>query len=393
MESGDDMSDAPNASCADIISPVDVTDTGSLHGGPEPGVALCLSGGGYRATLFHAGALWRLNELGYLPKLDRISSVSGGSVTAGLLGARWGRLLFDAQGVSGSFEEEIIAPLRALTSRTLDATAIAGGILLPGTAADHAVAAYRRHLLGDATLQDLPDRPRFVITATNVQSGALWRFMKPYMRDYRVGEVKNSTVELAVAVGASAAFPPVLSPVVLELDEAAYTPNSGLDLQRRPFTTDVVLTDGGVYDNLGLETAWKRYQTILVSDGGAKAGVEAEPARDWIRHAARALTLINDQVATLRKRQVVESFRQGLRDGAYWGTRTDISHYGLADALHCPFDKTIELANTPTRLKRLEDDIQERLINWGYAVCDAAMRMHVLSGPCPTRFPYPIGVG
>jgi len=205
--------------------------------------------------------------------------------------------------------------------------------------------------------------------------------------------VKDPTVELAVAVGASAAFPPVLSPVVLELDEAAYTPNSGLGLQHRPFTTDVVLTDGGVYDNLGLETAWKRYQTVLVSDAGAKAGVEAEPARDWIRHAARALTLINDQVATLRKRQVVESFRQGLRDGAYWGTRTDVSHYGLADALDCPFDKTIELANIPTRLKRLEDDIQERLINWGYAVCDAAMRMHVLSSPCPARFPYPIGVG
>lgn len=387
------MIEAANAGCADIISPVDLTDTGSLRGGPEPGVALCLSGGGYRATLFHAGALWRLNELGYLPKLDRISSVSGGSVTAGLLGARWGRLRFNSQGISGSFEEEIIAPLRAFTSRTLDATAIAGGILLPGTAAGHAVAAYRRHLLGDATLQDLPDRPRFVITATNVQSGALWRFMKPYMRDYRVGEVRDPTVELAVAVGASAAFPPVLSPVVLELDEAAYTSNSGLDLQRRPFTTDVVLTDGGVYDNLGLETAWKRYQTILISDAGAKAGVEAESARDWIRHAARALTLINDQVVTLRKRQVVESFRQGLRDGAYWGTRTDVSHYGLADALDCPFDKTTELANIPTRLKRLEDDIQERLINWGYAVCDAAMRMHVLSGPCPTRFPYPIGVG
>jgi NTE family protein len=32
----------------------------------EPGVALCLSGGGYRAMLFHVGAIWRLNELGYL---------------------------------------------------------------------------------------------------------------------------------------------------------------------------------------------------------------------------------------------------------------------------------------------------------------------------------------
>ena len=49
----------------------------------EDGIALCLSGGGYRAMLFHVGAIWRLNELGYLPKLDRVSSVSGGSITAG----------------------------------------------------------------------------------------------------------------------------------------------------------------------------------------------------------------------------------------------------------------------------------------------------------------------
>jgi NTE family protein len=41
----------------------------------QPGIGLALSGGGFRATLFHCGALWCLNELGYLPKLNRISSV------------------------------------------------------------------------------------------------------------------------------------------------------------------------------------------------------------------------------------------------------------------------------------------------------------------------------
>jgi NTE family protein len=55
------------------LSPVD--DDGFSR--PRPGVALCLSGGGYRAMIFHLGVLWRLNELGYLARLDRISSVSG----------------------------------------------------------------------------------------------------------------------------------------------------------------------------------------------------------------------------------------------------------------------------------------------------------------------------
>ena len=49
------------------------------------GLALCLSGGGYRATLFHLGAVRRLHELGILARVDTISSVSGGSLFAGIL--------------------------------------------------------------------------------------------------------------------------------------------------------------------------------------------------------------------------------------------------------------------------------------------------------------------
>jgi NTE family protein len=52
-------------------------------------MGLCLSGGGYRAMPFHLGAVWRLNEFGLLRKLVRISSVSGGSITAGVLGLAW----------------------------------------------------------------------------------------------------------------------------------------------------------------------------------------------------------------------------------------------------------------------------------------------------------------
>ncbi|MCB4802177.1 putative acylesterase/phospholipase RssA [Methylobacterium brachiatum] len=61
----------------------------------EPGIGLCLSGGGFRAMLFHVGALTRLNEAGILPELDRVASVSGGSVAAGALAVGWARLRFD----------------------------------------------------------------------------------------------------------------------------------------------------------------------------------------------------------------------------------------------------------------------------------------------------------
>lgn len=89
---------------------------------PAPsGIALHLSGGGYRAMVFHLGALWRLNELGYLPTLARISSISGGSITAGTLGLKWTRLQFDAgTGVSPVFVHEVVDTVRALPGVTLD---------------------------------------------------------------------------------------------------------------------------------------------------------------------------------------------------------------------------------------------------------------------------------
>jgi NTE family protein len=376
----------------DSHSPVSVV-------GPPPGsekalagTALCLSGGGYRAMLFHVGALWRLNEAGLLARVDRISSVSGGSITSGCLGMSWSRLDFDrGSGVARRFVEQVTQPIRRLAGRTLDEWSILGGIITPGESIGDKVAdGYRKHLYGAATLQDLPDSPRFVINATNVQSGALWRFMKPYMRDYRVGEVRQPMIDLAVAVAASSAFPPVLSPVRLDLASSTFTKGSGLDLQREPFTSHVVLTDGGVYDNLGLETAWKRCETILVSDAGAKIESEDEPKGDWARHAMRVLDLVDNQVRSLRKRQLIGAYRSGERKGAYWGIRTDIADFGLGDALPCPPARTMELARIPTRLRALDPEIQERLINWGYAVCDAALRRHVEPVlATPAGFPYP----
>ena len=378
-------------------APVNIVDTGSAFDSarnPEPGIALCLSGGGYRAMLFHLGALWRLNEWGYLPKLARVSSVSGGSITAAVLGFKWTKLAFDANGAGRAFDAEVVQPIRALAGRTIDEGSVISGIVLPGSIADKVTDAYRKHLFGKATLQALPpEQPRFVINATNVQSGALWRFSRPYMADYRVGVVKNPKIELAVAVAASSAFPPVLSPLRMELDPELYDPPSGKpseDLHREPFLTEVVLTDGGVYDNLGLETAWKNYQTILVSDGGGKMQAEAEPKGDWARHALRINEVIDNQVRSLRKRQVMASFHARTRSGTYWGVRSDIAEYKMADALPCPPDRTRALANIKTRLKRLESVDQERLINWGYAICDAAMRKWVDSTlGKPIQFPYP----
>src|SRR6185437_11008862 len=78
----------------------------------EPGIGLALSGGGFRAMLFHAGALLRLNELGILSRAARISSVSGGSIAAGYLAYVWGKLLSsNVSGVFERFKEDYVEPI------------------------------------------------------------------------------------------------------------------------------------------------------------------------------------------------------------------------------------------------------------------------------------------
>ncbi len=359
---------------------------------PRDGVALCLSGGGYRAMLFHLGAIWRLNELGQLPLLDRITSVSGGSIIAGALALAWPKLNFDAAGVARAFDAELVAPVRRMAAVTIDAPSIVKGLLGFGAISDRVIAYYRRHLYGTATLQDLPERPRFVIHATNLQSKALWRFSREWMGDYRVGGIPHPTLDLAAAVAASSAFPPFLSPVKLKLNPADFTPGRGQDLQRAPFTANVLLADGGVYDNMGLETAWKTCRTVLVSDGGIAAPAGESPARNWAGQTYRILSLIDNQVRSLRKRQVVGSFVDGRRLGAYWGIGTNIANYGLTDSLPFPLAASLPLAATPTapRCAEAPEPQLQQLINWGLrGVRRRSAWLHLNPRfPKPPKLPY-----
>lgn len=385
---------------------------------PDEGVALCLSGGGFRATLFHIGTLWRLNELGYLPKLSRVSSVSGGSIAAGWLGLKWKELEFNDAGVAQNFIDVFVNPLRQFTYKNLDAWIIIFGLLNPfGSISSSLIQSYRKNLFGSATLQDLPNWPIFILNASNAQTGVLFRFSKPFMADHRIGLIKNPTTELAVAVAASSAFPPFLSPVQLKLGENGFGQDLRADLQKEPFTSKIILLDGGVYDNLGLETIQKNFSTILVSDAGGKMQPDPDPKLFWGIQAFRVLNMMDNQVRALRKRNIVEMFilrnelteymrannmnvdedilQRVSRKGSYWGTYSDMRDYDPGEAaLSCPYEKTQVLANLPTRLWKFSTQDQERLINWGYAICDAAMRKYVDPLlPGNARFPYAGGVG
>lgn len=368
--------------------------------GSNDGVALSLSGGGYRAMVFHVGALYRLNEVGLLGRLSRISSVSGGSITAAYLGLLWGKLQFD-KGTAGKFDL-FVDGIRKMADTTVDAGAVIGGIFLPGTISDRVAGAYDDVLFKGAKLRDLPDNsgksaPRFVINATNIQTSALWRFSRPYMGDYRVGLIADPDVPLCSAVAASSAFPPILSPMTLPITQQVQA-TEGADLNRPPFTKQAVLSDGGVYDNLGLETV-KQFKTLLVSDAGQKIAPEESPHTDWARHSLRILDTVDNQVRSLRKRQLIDAYQRGDHSGSYWGIRTLFADYKLAsDPLKCANRNPTPLAEIPTRLQIMPRDVQNRLMNWGYAICDAALRAHINSTlqaklqihiAEPNKFPFP----
>jgi NTE family protein len=391
------MSEQDAKTLSNLSAPVHFIPGDDPARAPRPGMGLCLSGGGYRAMLFHLGAIMRLNQAGILERLKRISSVSGGSITAGVLGFKWRRLEFK-DGVAANLDAEVVTPVRQMADRTIDVSAVIFGLLLPGTVSERIQAAYDEVLFHGATLQDLPaddEGPRFVINATNVQTGVLFRFSRPYMADWKLGLIRSPKVPLAQAVAASSAFPPVLSPCVLQVQPSDFDATGRGTLFQEPYNSEIVLADGGVYDNMGIETVWKECQTVLVSDAGQDLAPDPQPKRDWLRHSIRILEVIDNQVGSLRKRQIIAAYKDTTddHDGTYWGVRSHVKDYGVADPIlpataSQPPD-LVELAQTPTRLAQLEPRYQERLINWGYAICDTAIRAHIDQKIPKGSLPYP----
>jgi NTE family protein len=202
---------------------------------------------------------------------------------------------------------------------------------------------------------------------------------------------------LASAVAASSAFPPILSPMTLPIKQQVRQ-TKGADLSHPPYTTQAILSDGGVYDNLGLETV-KRFSTLLVSDAGQKVAPEEAPHHDWARHSVRILDTVDNQVRSLRKRALIEAYGRGDHTGTYWGIRTNFADYHLpSDPLKCLTRNSGPLAAIPTRLEKMPRDLQNHLMNWGYAICDAALRAHIdaalqaklgIEITAPSGFPFP----
>jgi NTE family protein len=340
----------------------------------NPGIALCLSGGGYRAVLFNAGAVLRLSEAGLLQRATRICGVSGGAIVAGLVAVHWSRMAVDGFSPD-AVRREIIGPLRALASRTLDGRSVVGGLLFPRSLTEWVSHNFDRELYRGVQFGDLPKAPVLSIGASQLNSGSRVVFSNEVRSRSGALSICDPSYPVTDAVCASIAMPPAFP--ALRVSE------SDLDGDARAMQ----LADGTLCDPLAIADA-QDCQTLWVSDGGG-ALVEEESLDGKLEQAARAMEMLQHSLRLPPRHALLSAFQGGRHSGAYWSLRAATADYPADTCLVCPPGRAAELAALPTRFAAMSDDLQERLVNWGYAICDIALRSWFdPSLPHPSEFPY-----
>ena len=250
-------------------------------------IGLALSGGGSRAIAFHLGCLRALDRLGLLERVEVISTVSGGSVIGACLRTHTGdfasfetkiRSLL-ARGLAGPMFRKLfsLVGLKVITAFVVvGAVAACASLLrllvkgLRLVAPKSMVRRWERlelraplhrfasrttlleavldeRLFEGARLNGLPGHPHLVINATELRTGSAFRFGTLESGSWRWGKLHTNSISVSHAVAASASYPLFLP----AFDETMTFNKDGQLTDQR-----VLLTDGGVYDNLGLGCLW-----------------------------------------------------------------------------------------------------------------------------------------
>ena len=370
------------------------------YGSPDDDIGIAFSGGGYRAGLFHLGSIIRLNETGILSRADRISSVSGGSITSAYLGMKWHRMIFDAQGRSENIDAEVVQPLlKFFTTQTTDVSAAISG-LVPGQSSANALAStYDRLLFSpdlpegrSRTLQDLPDRsraPHFVINATSLHLNTLWRFSHDRAANYRIGVIQNPTFTLGTVVAASSAFPPFFSPLFLDLPEDGWDERFDGPFRHTEYAKRAALGDGGIYDNLGLETIHESQKILIISNAGSLFPIQPDPPTNWIGQINRTVTQIHRQAENNRKRWMFDiRGSEKLSDIAFWEIAQHASTFSPKNLPQLSPAQAYKAATFPTRLKRVSHEDAQLLIHHGYSLAAHSLAEYFPGGtPMPAQLP------
>ncbi|MCI0680757.1 MAG: patatin-like phospholipase family protein [Gemmataceae bacterium] len=328
-------------------------------------IGLALSGGGFRATLFHLGMVRFLREADILPSVTHITSVSGGSILAAHLVLNWDRYNgslheFDAAAaellrfVRLDVRNRVVRryPL-ALPLRGLRRLALLGPnrrLTRTGLLEYH----YDKYLYGDTCLFQLPERPRLYILATNLSEGCLCAFTREGLlmqrrlpgQRFRFDRIHTGLATVPMAVTASSAFPGFFPPLELRGEEVGADPGH---------FGRVAFTDGGVYDNLGVRMFRCLERSLLAREIRLRREdlADADQVRGLLAAAAQA----NEDTPLHRLAQMVDLPREAAGPGSA-DAPVDCLLNGLWDVMN-----NENLAREPVfaRLSAPDPDVEQLL--------------------------------
>lgn len=227
-------------------------------------IGLALSGGGFRATLFHLGVARFLFESDLLRQVKLVSAVSGGSIFAAHLILNWERYTGskeDFEAVAREVLNFVKTDIRGRVFRRwlLGCFTVLPRFAIPKDGRWSLVNLLQRQYAGlfrsaatnrEATIGDLrrDGRPAVRFNCTSLSAGDPCYFDQAGFGWYKDCVIEKPIEALglpvAYAVAASSAFPPLFPPVEIS--------HVTLCCNRSDFGDDQCLTDGGVYDNLGI---------------------------------------------------------------------------------------------------------------------------------------------
>lgn len=333
-------------------------------------IALVLSGGGIRAMVFHLGVLKFMAENNLLERVNKISTVSGGSLIVGLI--------YQQSALNWPNSNEFIAKVYPdLRQKLCNCSMIAGAFKRLLNPLNLRFILSRANLLAltlkkdwniGACLSDLPSTPEWSINGTTAESGKRFRFKRNDFGDYMLGYANSESFSLASALAVSAAFPGGFGPLAIKVSKYNWLKkDSWNDTEpAKPIKLNfknIHVYDGGVYDNLGLEPYFdsgtikpKISEVIVVSDAGAPLmqGFNWHALNPW--RLKRVTDIISDQSHSLRVRSFT-NFLITNNSGAYFYIAD------LPDTFESKFSATF-----PTTLRKLTSNEFDIISNHGYAV-------------------------
>lgn len=325
--------------------------------GKDARIGLALSGGGFRAAAFHLGVFRKLREMDLLWKVDLLTCVSGGSIAGAFLALNWG-------------DDDAIDRLeRYLRTASIAVSSVIGGVLDPFSGRlDKLAKSYERDLFGKQTLDALKDGPRIYFNSTNMSTGNMFFFvagggLNSEMGEHELGVEPAGGFRISRAVAASSAFPPVFPP--MKIKDKDYPASMG---------EYVTLTDGGVYDNLGVNPLFRtqrnRIDYAIVSDGGKPFMIDETPTEAGTIVLKEAIGILMEQVRGLQFKRLELSHAAGQGPKSIWFSID--SREGEVNPGDAVFASSIR-----TNLKKLDTAEMDVLMRHAGGLLDSRIGLYV----------------